>query len=217
MTFGFAPGVFACIADGQLVILNVPADRYLMLPPEAEASLLRLVRDQPAEPADQAVWERLCTSGLILQKSPQATLALCEAITPLRSLLDDGWTPSGASPVWLAGVRALTAGARLKMNGLEGALRRMTAVPAPTTDDLDHVMAHAAAFAELRLAIRALDRCLPLSIALATIARRQHRDVRLVLGVRCHPFCAHAWVQLGATVLNDRLDTVRSFTPILAL
>ena len=39
----------------------------------------------------------------------------------------------------------------------------------------------------------------------------------LVFAVMTRPFAAHCWVQLDETVLNDRLDHVRKFTPILVV
>lgn len=37
-----------------------------------------------------------------------------------------------------------------------------------------------------------------------------------VFGVRCEPFSAHCWVQQGDCVLNDSLDQVKQYTPIMA-
>jgi hypothetical protein len=217
MDFAFAPGVFACLADGRLVILNVRADRYLMLPSEAEAALLRLIAGSPATAGDEAVCERLCTAGLVLQRAPLRELPLCRALEPERSLLDDGWPRSTASLVARAALSAFAAVARLKTAGLERTLDGLSAVRSPRENNAERTLRLAGAFAELRFAVRALDRCLPLSVALASAAKGHHSEARLVLGVQCHPFGAHAWVQLGGTVLNDRLDMVRSFTPILVL
>ena len=38
-----------------------------------------------------------------------------------------------------------------------------------------------------------------------------------VIGVSLHPFAAHSWVQWGTVLVNDQLDAVRHFTPILVL
>ncbi|NJO12382.1 MAG: lasso peptide biosynthesis B2 protein [Gammaproteobacteria bacterium] len=38
-----------------------------------------------------------------------------------------------------------------------------------------------------------------------------------VFGVRTAPFQAHCWVQLGGLVLNDTVEHVRGFTPILVV
>ncbi|RYM07421.1 lasso peptide biosynthesis B2 protein [Sphingobium cupriresistens] len=39
----------------------------------------------------------------------------------------------------------------------------------------------------------------------------------VVLGVQLGPFSAHCWVQHEDRLVNDRVDMVRTFTPILVL
>lgn len=217
MSYAFAPGVHACLADGRLVILNLAADRYLMLPPDLEATLRALIEGTPETPQDRILRRRLCTKSMILVPAPGACPALCAAAPPSRSLLDDGWPHGSPARVALAALAVVGARLALRIAGLERTLGRVAAVPAACSEDRRGAVKAASAFLDLRLAIRSLDRCLPLSIALAAKARRRDPGVRLVLGVKCHPFGAHAWVQLGPTVLNDRLDAVRAFTPILSL
>lgn len=73
------------------------------------------------------------------------------------------------------------------------------------------------AFEHARLLRSAADRCLPRSIALTLrLARLGHR-AHCVIGVKDHPFAAHAWVQSGETVLSDSLEEVRRYTPILVI
>jgi hypothetical protein len=217
MPYAFAPGVFACRADGRLVILNRRADRYLMLPKAMEASVLRLIEGEPDLPMDREVRERLCTGGLVLQPASTVRIQLCSEPPPSHSLIDRGWRRPGAREMRTVAVSAGVSLVRLRFGGLDRALRRVERVRPPVEDNAEAVIRLADAFAELRLVVRALDRCLPLSIALAAAAKRRHAHARLILGVACDPFRAHAWVQLGPTVLNDRLDTVRAVTPILAL
>lgn len=59
------------------------------------------------------------------------------------------------------------------------------------------------------------DRCLPRSIALARLLRQAGSDAKLVIGVMANPFAAHAWVQDGDVAVNDTLDHVLLFAPIL--
>jgi hypothetical protein len=59
------------------------------------------------------------------------------------------------------------------------------------------------------------DRCLLDSLALIQFLASERLFPHWVIGVKTRPFGAHAWVQLGALVLNDRLERVRRFTPIL--
>jgi hypothetical protein len=215
MSHVFAPGVSACLADGRLVLLNARADRYLMAPAPVAESLLRLIRGEDDLPGDQALRDRLCTGGLVLRRAPGPPPILCSLPPPTRSLLDDGWEHPGVPAVAKAATGVLAAIAERRLRGLAPLLARVGR-RAARGEDRNRTLATAAAFAGVRFALRPLDRCLANSAALALAAKPHHGDVRLVLGVRCYPFAAHAWVQLGPIVLNDRLDTVLAYTPILA-
>ncbi len=61
------------------------------------------------------------------------------------------------------------------------------------------------------------DQCLSSSIALIDQLASAHLYPDLVIGVRMKPFGAHAWVQKDDTVLNDNIDTVLPYTPILVV
>lgn len=73
------------------------------------------------------------------------------------------------------------------------------------------------AFQLARLLRSAADRCLPRSIALALCLARHQCRVHVVLGVKLAPFAAHCWVQSRDEVLNDEMEEVRRYTPILVL
>lgn len=73
------------------------------------------------------------------------------------------------------------------------------------------------AFQHARLLRTAADRCLPRSIALALCLARHGCRVHVVLGVKLAPFAAHCWAQNRGEVLNDELEEVRRYTPILVL
>lgn len=59
--------------------------------------------------------------------------------------------------------------------------------------------------------------CLFRALLLQAVLRRRRVAATLVLGVQTWPFEAHAWVQAGDLVLDDGLDHVSGFTPILAV
>jgi hypothetical protein len=54
-------------------------------------------------------------------------------------------------------------------------------------------------------------------LALVDFLAYLHFYPDLVIGVRLAPFSFHAWVQFGDIVLNDEVDTVRPYTPILVV
>lgn len=73
------------------------------------------------------------------------------------------------------------------------------------------------AFEQARLLRSAADRCLPRSIALALCLAARKCRVHVVLGVKLAPFAAHCWVQDGGAVLNDSLEEVQRYSPILVV
>ena len=216
MPYTLAPGVHACRADGRLVFLDLLADRYLMIEPRSEAILLATAGAR-ASGESSVELDRLCALGLLAQSNDDRPLGLCVARPPERSLLERPWRSPSLTAIGAATAAVLAASVRLRWRGLARALQGIPDPGPDTADDVDRTMYHAAAFAELRLAFRTLDRCLPLSLALVRGARRGDRAVRLVIGVKLGPFGAHAWAQRDDLVLNDRLDAVRAFTPVLVV
>lgn len=61
------------------------------------------------------------------------------------------------------------------------------------------------------------DRCLVRSLAMFATLSRRGIESKLVIGVRTSPFAAHCWIQRGSVVINDVVEHVRNFTPILVL
>ena len=59
--------------------------------------------------------------------------------------------------------------------------------------------------------------CLYRSFFLLAFLRRQGFEATWVFGVQAWPFEAHCWLQVGDLVLDDSLEHVRPFTPILAI
>lgn len=73
------------------------------------------------------------------------------------------------------------------------------------------------AFEYARLLRTAADRCLPRSIALALCLASDGMRANVVVGVRLAPFGAHCWVQQGCDVLNDSVEEVLCYRPILVI
>ena len=72
-------------------------------------------------------------------------------------------------------------------------------------------------FGQTRLLRSSADRCLPRSLALSSNLAAVGDATFVVLGVSLHPFRAHCWVQHGETVLNDSVEEVLRYTPILVV
>ena len=100
----------------------------------------------------------------------------------------------------------------------ESAAQDMPDVPEIDARDLEiaQLKEEAAQFKD-RLLRTAADRCLSRSIALALCLARHHCRANVILGVKLAPFAAHCWAQHGDAVLNDELEEVRRYQPILVL
>lgn len=59
--------------------------------------------------------------------------------------------------------------------------------------------------------------CLKDSLVLTEFLLRSGATATFVIGVRSKPFSAHAWVQSGDVVLNDFVERVQRYIPILAV
>jgi hypothetical protein len=57
--------------------------------------------------------------------------------------------------------------------------------------------------------------CLFDSLGLLHFLAQFRHFPRWIFGVKLEPFAAHCWVQSGDTVLNDTVEVVRQYTPIL--
>jgi hypothetical protein len=80
----------------------------------------------------------------------------------------------------------------------------------------DHELIYAAcAFAAARGLRGAREACLKEALALLYYLGRAGCAADWVFAVKGAPFAAHCWVQLGDIVLNDSLENVRAYTPIM--
>ena len=61
------------------------------------------------------------------------------------------------------------------------------------------------------------DACLFDALALSEFLAGYGIHPHWVFGVQARPFAAHCWLQLGGTVLNDTVDHVKRYTPIMVV
>ena len=76
---------------------------------------------------------------------------------------------------------------------------------------------HALQFRELLPWVPFQGECLFRSVMLQAYLRRRGLASALVIGCQTWPFEAHSWVQAGDLVLDDWVDHVLGFTPLLAI
>jgi Transglutaminase-like superfamily len=82
----------------------------------------------------------------------------------------------------------------------------------------ENVLPQLASFLWLRTwCYTASRRCLFDSLVLSAYLTRARIPCTFVIGVATKPFLAHAWVQIGESVLNDTAERAHDFRPILSI
>jgi hypothetical protein len=222
--------VFVCVQGEHVVFLDVRKDRYFALEAARTAGLRSLVPGWPvAEDADAAapsgVVSVLLNKGILTTdpqtgKSAEATVA-----QPVRGdLTADVLERKRIGPLQFAKFVSAAVRARLllKYRTLETVVERVrfraerarTRVGFSETE----LPALVTAFATLRpFFFAAKDACLFDALSLSEFLAGYGLFPNWVFGVQSRPFAAHCWLQLDGVVLNDTIDHVQRYTPIMVV
>lgn len=214
MGYALRNGVTFASVGRRLVFLDVPADRYFMLDSAAEAGLREVIATgASSEPA----LLRLVEAGLLTSYPGPARLMACRLPPPATSLLDQRRPTAAPWQAARAALAVIASLVRLRRHRLAANLAAVSHVVC--RNDVraapDRLAEIAAAFARAGRWISTQDRCLAQSLAVGRAARAAGLTVDIVFGVSLGPFRAHCWVQSGGAVVNDRVETVSRYTPIL--
>lgn len=216
MRYTLKPGLHFCICSGRAVFLDVPGDRYFCLPGAIDEDFQLWVAGQGDD--DRLSLTKLIELGVLIEAPPMPRIARPQLVEAPQSDLS---TETSRNLIWILWVSAehLVAKLRVRRSSfatLIQALENEQRIPkVPPTDSL-FPSKLAGAFSRSRLLVHGWDDCLAQSIAFRRACRRLRIDAQIVIGVCLDPFAAHCWVQLGDIVLNDNVERVRHFTPILA-
>jgi hypothetical protein len=221
MNFRLRAGVTFCDTGGRLVFLDVRRNRYFALPEVCEHAFRRFAAGDALDDRDRIALETIAGNGLLEPCEECGRPSGCSpGLPPTASLLDEKTRPRPAALIG-ALARLALASVALKARPLSNALQsfeRRKAAAEPTPGDAATSLVEvAAAFRLCRLIASPLDRCLPRSLAAAHRLLDRGVPAELVIGVRLRPFAAHCWVRHGPVLVNESLDQVRNFTPILTL
>lgn len=203
-----ALGVHAVAIDEDLVLLDTRADAYLcLLDGAAHLALTPRGEVQTTRPAlAQALIEADLLSSIATPRQPPPP-------RPVRSL----WPPAPARPGarrMLAAVRAtLDARRGLSRLAFEDLIRPGAPRQPAAAEDLQ---ADLAGFEALRPWLPMDGECLSRSYHLWLYLRARGHDAAWVFGVRTWPFMAHCWLQVGDTALDDDVERLLPYHPILA-
>lgn len=206
-------GMCYCAVGDRLVFLDIGRDQYFCLQDAAAARLSQTIRIA----GGQGVME---ASGM-LDIALRGPLHFCPPVPdPVHSALDCG--PRRASMREILHLLLLIVRTRraIRGGGLTLVLDEIEAVKnsghlKPIREE--ELGAISALVRAIDLVVRVHDNCLVRSLSIARLLGARGLAIDLVFGVKLEPFAAHCWVQSGDVVVNDRLDNVRSFTPILVI
>jgi hypothetical protein len=206
-----------CEVGDRLIFLDIAQDRYFCLNSRAESDFRKLARgvpdwEAPGERGEDAL--PLIASGT---GAPRPCVGPAAA---RQSLLDEPQAPAGPARTWSAMARLHAARLRFRLQSLPGALAsfdKATRRSAPRPASAGELAAQVAGFRAAEQLLTTRDFCLSHSYAIARYMLARGLAADLVFGVRLGPFAAHCWAQHGDWLLNDRLDTIRTFTPILGV
>lgn len=216
-----AQGVSFVRLGERAIFLDLRSDRYFGLSARSEAAFLRLMEPDSSVDADTEILDGLVRDGILEQTTrPGSIMPFKPASPPATNLLDGERLPVGAWRQARAAWALKRSQHELKTRPLYDLVGQLSACR-PEHDWSSNITEDARricwAFEAAGLVVTPLRNCLSRSLALAGTLRAGGHACELVIGVAINPFQAHAWVQAGDTLLNDRLERVRQFTPILAV
>jgi hypothetical protein len=220
MGFDLADGVRFCETSGRFIFLDLARDRYSCLPAEAEPSFRRLVLGARLTSNDRQVLGDLARDGLLRPSRRRPPLAPPDLSAPDGTLVFTDREVDRAMLVralWRLGAAAVELRIRPLSRIVRRLERRKRLLPGYSEDIRTALLEVAAAFRRTELFAAPLDRCLPRSIAAFEALIDRRVPASLVFGVRLQPFGAHCWVQHCRTLVNESVDQVRNFTPILVI
>ena len=115
---------------------------------------------------------------------------------------------------WFHVVRARRA---IRSRPLRQIVAEVNARHADLEDDPSRTEALAAAFLRARALVPVRPSCLQDTLALDGWLAARSATASLVFGVKLDPFAAHCWMQADRVVLNDAVDTIAEFAPVLVV
>ncbi|MCY1170493.1 Transglutaminase-like superfamily protein [compost metagenome] len=222
MRFQLREGFYHCFAGQYAIFLDLPANRYFALPSTSTQAFRQLVdRNGEAFAGAEEALSSLIKHGILLEaKASDRSFA---KLGIERASRDMSRHNSKSSPFWrfvVALYSELLTSVRLHLFPLSPMLKSAAACQRRKAnrynDSLD-IERWVSAFDRTAIILGRTNRCLVRSLAMFRVLRVYGAAPTLVIGVRSDPFSAHAWVQHDDTVLNDDLEQINNYSPILVL
>jgi hypothetical protein len=218
MGFVLREGLTFCVSGGRAVFLDVQKDRYFGLPDKLDQAFQKLTLDAPTPRGALAALVKL---GVLVEAEGSTSLVCATAETRLlRDISTRASTISGmaAARCLLAQYKAIWLIRRHSFGHVLAQIARLGPVVSTCCNDgLEKWEALALSFRAIAPLRPRSDECLINSVALLQLGASMGLRANLVIGVHSLPFSAHCWVQSGDLILNDRLENIEPFEPILVI
>lgn len=205
--------VHYCVAGAHAIFLSLRQDRYVALP----ASELGSTR----------AWRTLQGARLLARDAAEGgkPFVPTHAARPCRELHLRQWAPRPARHLprlsrhfmWTIARAEWDLRTRRLDDIVAGVRRRRALIEIREASGRDALRRRTTEFQTLRPWYWRPYRCLFDSLALLNYLQRFDLDVSWVFGVRSEPFEAHCWLQIEAILVNDALDKIAAYTPILVV
>jgi len=224
MSMHLRPDILWCEANHRIALLDLTTQRYFTLSPRGDAAFRRLISHAPPHDDDADALAGVITNSLERADSLGSKLASIGHLPiAARSALTDG--AQGHTSLYqiaLALIERLMTRRQIATTPFRDMIEALSnrRSGSDKSDGVLNSSAHENAISAFLMTSRFVkirDRCLDHSIAMVRFLARFGYYPRLVLGVKMSPWGAHAWVQDGDLVLNDSVDRVRAYTPILVV
>ena len=222
MGFLLRTGVTFCDVSDRILFLDIIADRYFCLSERAEHAFRGIIECGKPDVANRDALAGMLQSGILAETvHDNVPRAFRLRYKPTASLIDAPKQGVGAYEVSAALTALIMVRLSLRVRGLAGILHKLAALKSRlyTSDEPSETALSviAASFERTARLVRSHDQCLFRSVALARRLAARGIPGDLYIGVRLRPFAAHSWVQSGRWLVNDRIDTVETYTPILSV
>jgi hypothetical protein len=213
-------GLTYCVDAQRVVFLDISRNRYFTLAGDANTAFIEFC-ERGFTGSNQATgFDKLLLAG-VLEPDPFVRFEPLTIPKPHSAL-----TPFGQSslPDKLSAIHAQY-GAMINLwreplemivQTMKNRRARSLATLAPPTPGPSWAALASAFRATQNLRPKAAH-CLTSSLAFLKVGFSRNLNAQLVFGVQAAPFLAHCWVESEGVILNDELEFVSCFTPILVI
>ena len=212
-----------CLVGGRSIFLDLERDRYFALAKPLDDAFQHILSDPAGVSADEGAVSQLREAGILVATGALSTRLLTDTWKQPRISLYDAILPGSSSwwPVLETTAHHLIVIAMLRCKPIKSLLQERAArkrrllQPARGPEVLLGTIISRLWASEKIMSPHG--RCLSNSIMVFDELLRCGYTAELYFGVSNTPFSAHCWVQIDDMLINDTLENVALYTPLLRI